>query len=115
MNKAGIADRGPRAAGAGDDVDAAAVKVAVALSQTVASTGLALIVGEVLAVTVIFRVPVTVELPSLACKVKVAVDASELATMSAVIFPSELMMLEIVTPFAGLAEVTVMLTLPLPP
>ena len=63
----------------------------------------------------IFKVPVTVELPSLACKIKVAVDASQLATMSAVMLPSELMMFEIVTPFAGLAEVTMMLTLPLPP
>ena len=68
-----------------------------------------------LAVTVIFRVSVIVELPSLACKVKLAVAAAQLATMSAVILPSELLMFEIVTPFAGLAEVIVMLTLPLPP
>jgi len=35
--------------------------------------------------------------------------------MSAVILPSVLLMFEIVTPFSGLAEVTVTLTLLLPP
>ena len=64
------------------------------------------------AVTVTFRVAETVELPSLACKVKVAVDAPQLASMSAVISPSELTMFEIVTPFAGLAEATVTVALP---
>ena len=63
-----------------------------------------------------FQVIGTVELPSLACRVKLAVaDASQLATMSAVILPPVLTMLEIVTPLRGFAEVTVTVTLPLPP
>src|SRR5437773_12400105 len=57
----------------------------------------------------------TKELPSVACKVKDAFDAEQPATMSAVILPPVLTMLEIVTPFTGFALVTVTVTLPLPP
>ena len=69
----------------------------------------------VLAVTVTVKVSVAVEVPSLACKVKVAFDAPQLAAMSAVILPPVLTMFEIVTPLAGLADVTITATLPLPP
>lgn len=68
-----------------------------------------------LASTLIFRVSVTVELTSLACKVKLTLEAVQSAMMSAVILPSVLTMFEIVTPLDGLAEVTVTITLPLPP
>ena len=62
-----------------------------------------------------FKVAVAVEVPSEACKVKLASVAVQLAAMLAVMLPPELMMLETVTPLEGLAEVTVTLTRPAPP
>ena len=63
-------------------------------------------------VTVTFKVAVAVRLPSLTCKVKLALDAAQLATMSAVIVPLVLTMLDSVTPLDGLALVTVTARLP---
>jgi hypothetical protein len=63
-------------------------------------------------VTVTLSVAVAVAVPSLTCRVKVALVAPVAATISAVIVPLELTMFEIVTPFAGLAVVTVTVRLP---
>ena len=68
--------------------------------------------GWVLAVTVIFKVAVAVEVPSLTCKVKLALVAAQLAAISAVMVPFELTMLEMVTPLEGLAVVRVTVRLP---
>jgi hypothetical protein len=64
-------------------------------------------------VTVTLSVAVAVAVPSLTWRVKVALVAPVAATISAVIVPLELAMFEIVTPFAGLAVVTVTVRLPL--
>jgi hypothetical protein len=64
-------------------------------------------------VTVTLSVAVAVPVPSLTWRVKVALVAPVAATISAVIVPLELAMFEIVTPFAGLAVVTVTVRLPL--
>ena len=62
--------------------------------------------------TVTFNVVVAVAQPSLTCKVKLALPAPHAATMSAVIVPPALTIFEIVTPFDGLALVTVTIRLP---
>src|SRR5882724_11029340 len=71
-------------------------------------------VGAAFAVIVIFRAAVAVALPSLACRVKLAVVAPQPAMRSAVTLPLLLTMFETVTPFAGLALVTVTVALPAP-
>jgi hypothetical protein len=60
----------------------------------------------VLAVTVTFSVPVEVRLPSLTWRVKLALVAVQLATISAVIAPFVFTIFERVTPLDGLALVT---------
>ena len=65
--------------------------------------------------TVMFSVAVDIKLPSLACKVKLAFEALQSATMSAVMLPPVLLIFEIVTPLDGLTEMTLGITLPLPP
>lgn len=57
--------------------------------------------------TLTFRVAVAVDVPSLTCKVKLALAAVQFARMSAVIVPLVLTRLESATPFVGLALVTV--------
>lgn len=64
--------------------------------------------------TVTLSVAAVVKLPSLACKVKLAFIAWQLATMLAVTTPFVLTMLETVTPFDGLALVMVTETPPGP-
>ena len=62
--------------------------------------------------TVTLSVAVAVAVPSLTWSVKVAFVAPVAATMSAVIVPVVLAIFEIVTPFDGLALVTVTVRLP---
>jgi hypothetical protein len=62
--------------------------------------------------TVTFRVAVVVPVPSLTWSVKVALVAPLTATISAVTVPAVLAIFEIVTPFDGLALVTVTVRLP---
>ena len=66
-----------------------------------------------LAVTVTLRVVFVARLPSLACKVKVALVAVQVALMFAVIVPLVLTIFCILTPLDGLVVTTVTVT-PLP-
>jgi len=75
--------------------------------------GQAAMVGSMLSgVTVTFNVPVAVKLPSLTCKVKLALVALHVATASAEIVPLVLSRLESVTPLDGLALMIVTIKLP---
>jgi hypothetical protein len=68
--------------------------------------------GSAVTAGVTVTLSVAVAVPSLTRRVKVALVAPVAATISAVIVPLELAMFEIVTPFAGLAVVTVTIRLP---
>jgi hypothetical protein len=91
-------------------VTVAIVELLTAFPAVLVTPLAAVIVGGWFTVTL--SVAVAVAIPSLPWSVKVALLAPVAATISAVIVPAVLAMFEIVTPFAGLALVTVTVRLP---